>query len=282
VGEIAQKLGQPVPDTVEPLEAVLGRLLEYTETQERLTLDRQRARRVVNDDIKAWQSAETRRTELNELITRIKNRLQQLQTSKAEADGRLELAKDLGRQAREARAAIVRRVFNEELNKVWSDLFIRLAPEEPFVPAFALPNKSGGSVEAVLETLYRAGGKGGNPLTMLSAGNLNTAALTLFLSLHLSVRPSLPWLIIDDPVQSMDEVHISQFAALLRTLAKQHGRQLVIAVHERQLFEYLALELSPAFPDDRLITIELGRTANGVTTAVYEPKIYIPDRAIAA
>jgi exonuclease SbcC len=282
VGEIAQKLGQPVPDTVEPLEAVLGRLLEYTETQERLTLDRQRARRVVNDDIKAWQSAETRRTELNELITRIKNRLQQLQTSKAEADGRLELAKDLGRQAREARAAIVRRVFNEELNKVWSDLFIRLAPEEPFVPAFALPNKSGGSVEAILETLYRAGGKGGNPLTMLSAGNLNTAALTLFLSLHLSVRPSLPWLIIDDPVQSMDEVHISQFAALLRTLAKQHGRQLVIAVHERQLFEYLALELSPAFPDDRLITIELGRTANGMTTAVYEPKIYIPDRAIAA
>ena len=80
---------------------------------------------------------------------------------------------------------------------------------------------------------------------MLSAGNLNTAALTLFLALHLSVDPRLPWLLLDDPVQSMDEVHIQQFAALLRTLAKRHGRRILIAVHERALFEYLSLELSP-------------------------------------
>ena len=117
---------------------------------------------------------------------------------------------------------------------------------------------------------------------MLSAGNLNTAALTLFLSLHLAVKPVLPWLIIDDPVQSMDEVHISQFAALLRTLSKQQGRQIIIAVHERTLFEYLALELSPAFPEDRLITIELGKAADGTTSVQYEPVIYAQDLAIAA
>src|SRR5439155_24173367 len=121
-------------------------------------------------------------------------------------------------------------------------------------PAFASPENSAGSVEAVLETHYRSGGKGGNPRAMLSAGNLNTAALTLFLALHLSVRPVLPWLIIDDPVQSMDDVHIAQFAALLRTLAKEHGRQIIISVHDRPLFDYLALELSPAFPGDQLIT----------------------------
>lgn len=282
VGEIAQGLGQPIPGTAEPLDEVLKRLLEYTEAQERLSLDQQRARHAGRDGIKAWQTAEIRRTELNEQISGVKNRLKQLQIAKTEAERRLDLAKDLWRHAREARTAIVRRVFNDQLNKVWQDLFIRLAPEEPFVPAFALPETSGESVEAILETLYRAGGKGGNPRAMLSSGNLNTAALTLFLSLHLSVRPSLPWLIIDDPVQSMDEVHISQFAALLRTLAKQQGRQLIIPVHERPLFEYLSLELSPAFPDDRLITIELGRAADGMTTAVYEPKIYIPDRAIAA
>jgi exonuclease SbcC len=53
----------------------------------------------------------------------------------------------------------------------------------------------------------------------------------------------------------MDEVHIAQFAALLRTLSKEHHRQLVIAVHERPLFDYLALELSPAFAGDQLITV---------------------------
>ena len=117
---------------------------------------------------------------------------------------------------------------------------------------------------------------------MLSAGNLNTAALTLFLALHLSVAPTLPWLVIDDPVQSMDEVHIAQFAALLRTLSKQHGRQVIIAVHEKPLFDYLTLELSPAFQNDRLITVEMGRTASGATIVNYEPMIWRPDTAIAA
>lgn len=46
----------------------------------------------------------------------------------------------------------------------------------------------------------------------------------------------------------MDELHIAQFAALLCTLAKAHGRELVVAVHEKPLFEYLTLELGPAFP----------------------------------
>lgn len=79
----------------------------------------------------------------------------------------------------------------------------------------------------------------------------------------------------------MDEVHVAQFAALLRTLAKKK-RQIVIAVHERPLFEYLALELSPACLGDRLITVELGRVANGQSTAVWEPHTYEPDTAIAA
>ena len=96
-------------------------------------------------------------------------------------------------------------------------------------------------------------------------------------------RPATdPFLVIDDPVQSMDEVHIAQFAALLRTLSKQHGRQIIMAMHEKALFDYLSLELSPAFQDDRLITIAMGRTASGTTVMNYEPLIWRPDTAIAA
>ncbi len=183
---------------------------------------------------------------------------------------------------REARGRVVRRVFNDELNAVWRDLFVRLAPEEPFIPAFAIPETANADVEAELETHHRRGGKGGNPRAMLSAGNLNTAALTLFLALHLSVGPKLPWLVIDDPVQSMDEVHIAQFAALLRTLSKQMNRQVIVAVHERSLFDYLALELSPAFKGDRLNVVELGRSAIGQTTCRWDARLYVADRAVAA
>lgn len=201
---------------------------------------------------------------------------------KVHADTILEVAKDMTRRTREARGRVVRRVFNDELNSVWRDLFVRLAPEEPFIPAFAIPESANADVEAVLETHHRRGGKGGNPRAMLSAGNLNTAALTLFLALHLSVKPRLPWLVIDDPVQSMDEVHIAQFAALLRTLSKQMQRQVIVAVHERSLFDYLALELSPAFEGDRLNIVELGRNAIGQTTCRWDARLFVADRAIAA
>ena len=90
--------------------------------------------------------------------------------------------------------------------------------------------------------------------------------LTLFLSLHLSAPPTLPWLVLDDPVQNMDDIHIAQFAAFLRTLTRQKKRQVVIAVHEKPLFDYLALELSPASENESLITVELARSAAGQTT----------------
>jgi exonuclease SbcC len=205
-----------------------------------------------------------------------------LEDGKAVSDGHIEIARALSKAAKEKRTGIVRRVFSEDLNAVWRALFVRLAPDEDFVPAFALPDDPAADVEAILETHYRSGGKGGDPRAMLSAGNLNTAALTLFLSLHLSVYPTLRCLVIDDPVQSMDEVHISQFAALLRTLSKEHGRQIVVAVHERSLFDYLALELSPAFPDDRLITVELERAVNGMSSVRWELKTFEKDEAVAA
>lgn len=123
-----------------------------------------------------------------------------------------------------------------------------------------LPPSSTQRLQPKLITEHRDGGDaGGTPGAMLSAGNLNTAALTLFIALHLSVPAQFPCLILDDPVQSMDDVHIAHFASLLRTLSKEHGRQVMIAVHDRQLFDYLKLELSPAYPGDSLLTLELTR-----------------------
>jgi exonuclease SbcC len=282
VDALADHLQVPRLDGAEAISDGAVRLQQVVEERERGLGAREAARRTALQDVEELKRLANRLSQLRQRIGASDTKLAALKDAKTEADRRIGLAKDLAADVRERRTAIVRRVFNDELNALWRDLFVRLAPEEPFVPAFALPETSSGPVEAVLETHYRAGGKGGNPRAMLSAGNLNTAALTLFLALHLSVKPRLPWLVIDDPVQSMDEVHISQFAALLRTLSKQMGRQVIVAVHERPLFEYLALELSPAYLDDRLITIELSRAADGQTVAVWEPKTYEPDRAIAA
>jgi len=193
-----------------------------------------------------------------------------------------ERAKVVSDAAQKVRSSIVKTVFNTALNKTWRDLFVRLAPSEDFVPAFKIPEGDKDKVEAVLETLHRTGRTAGTPGAMLSQGNLNTAALTLFLALHLSVPARTPWLVLDDPVQSMDDVHIAQFAALLRTLSKSVGRQVIVAVHERALFDYLTLELSPAYAGDSLITVEVSRNFEGATVATPTSHKYEADQLDAA
>lgn len=266
----------------ESLQAALQRFLaEVTARMERLA-SKESARRdgeaILREVLLKQQIIEPIKVRLLERRTARRG----LQAAKEAGERTIGQARELLKLAQVERSRVVGQVFNDSLNAAWRDLFVRLAPDEPFIPAFALPQATKGGFEARLETHYRDGSKGGNPRVMLSAGNLNTAALTLFFALHLSVTPQLPWLIIDDPVQSMDEVHISQFAALLRTLSKQHGRQVILAVHEKPLFDYLCLELSPAFDGDRLITVELGRAANGESVANTTVREWKQDLAIAA
>ena len=208
-------------------------------------------------------------------------RLAVVQTAATRVSNCRDRAKAVATTADKVRSGVVKAVFNTSLNKVWRDLFVRLAPSEQFVPAFRLPSGDGGKVEAVLETLHRSGKASGSPGAMLSQGNLNTAALTLFLALHFSVPTRIPWLVLDDPVQSMDDVHVAQFAALLRTLSKGMDRQVIVAVHERALFDYLTLELSPAFDGDSLISVEISRNFDGEAIATPVPFSFEKDLAIA-
>ncbi|MFF2274568.1 AAA family ATPase [Agromyces sp. NPDC058126] len=221
-------------------------------------------RRLLREKQSAAAALSGRVEEQRDAFAAAKKILDSNAASLGEVERRNEVARGLLKTAGQTQARIVESVFNDSLNSLWRDLFVRLAPNEDFVPAFEV---SAGARTPNLVTRHRDGAVGGRPGAMLSAGNLNTAALTLFLALHLHASDDMRVLVLDDPVQSMDDVHISQLAALLRVLSKQLGRQIVIAVHERALFEYLQLELSPAFEGDGLIAVELKKQADGTTHA---------------
>lgn len=260
LSDFALSIGAPAPQEGESFEAAAARLDALLAERTTRLEGRLSMRRMGADHIATIRSAITRRVEVSE---RISADLASWQRAD-QALQRAQILREAGNTIRNAvdkvRSAIIRREFNDRLNRVWRDLFVRLAPSEPFVPAFRIPDSATQKLQPKLITEFRDDGEsGGTPGAMLSAGNLNTAALTLFIALHLSAHKELPWLILDDPVQSMDDVHVAHFAALLRTLSKEHGRQVLIAVHDRQLFEYLKLELSPAFPHDSLLTLELSR-----------------------
>jgi exonuclease SbcC len=226
-----------------------------------------------------FDKAMERETVAIQRVAELVQRKNRWESRVAEAKRRQTVAKEVHDAATRARTTIVQRVFTESLNEVWKNVFTRLAPSEGFIPRFGIPIATKTALDIKLETTHRTGTAGGPPQMMLSAGNLNTAALSLFLALHLAVQPVMPCLVFDDPVQAMDEVHVAQFAGLIRVLAKQHRRQVVIAVHERELFDYLTLELSPAYDGDELITIELGERANdedeGITRHTWKPDVAI-------
>jgi exonuclease SbcC len=278
---LAETIGEPPIGETETTQDALSRLILATESAKEAAIALQANRKTAAETLARLQALAAEKTERDAQTAARTERLGQLSAAQRVVRRERDLATNLGRAATLARSAIVGRVFNERLNAVWRDLFVRLAPNEPFVPAFILPASGEKTVNALLETVHRDGGTYGRPGAMLSAGNLNTAALTLFLALHLSVKPELPWLLLDDPVQSMDELHIAQFAALLRTLAKREKRQLIMTIHERPLFEYLSLELSPAFFGDKLITVEVSKSPEGSTLYTTNVIGFEPDRLVA-
>lgn len=278
---LAETIAEPPIAETETTQDVLHRLIAAAEAAQRAAIATEAGRKTATDILSRLQVLAADKAERAEQTVARKERLARLNAAQRVVKRERDLASSVGRAATDARSAIVGRVFNKRLNAIWRDLFVRLAPNEPFVPAFMLPAAGEKTVNALLETVHRDGGTYGRPGAMLSAGNLNTAALTLFLALHLSVRPELPWLLLDDPVQSMDELHVAQFAALLRTLAKREGRQLIIAIHERPLFEYLSLELSPAFVGDKLITVEVSKSPEGLTRYTTNVVGFEPDRLVA-
>lgn len=277
---LAQALNLALPDPLRPLSEVMQDLETAIDTKLAAMNGRDEARRSIRDNLIQADLQFGRRRDADTLLARDRA-TERLHDAALKRAARIRKDGQTIKDAVEAvRAQIISRAFNDRLNRLWRDLFIRLAPTEPFVPAFDVPTEATRKLKPKLVTRHRGGGAGGTPGAMLSAGNLNTAALTLFVALHLTVRPQLPWLILDDPVQSMDDVHIAHFASLLRTLSKEHGRQVIVAVHDRQLFEYLRLELSPAFEDDSLLTLELARNATRDTDLLPKRFQYQPETAL--
>lgn len=283
LSQFAGVLGtEPIGEGEQPEDAAVR--IETTLAVETTRLETRLAAR--RDGLQALARARTaldRRAEIDRTIAGHDEAIIGVKTALARAQS----VRDQGIKVRNAvdavRSSIIRREFNDRLNRLWRDLFVRLAPGEPFIPAFRIPDAGTQRIQPRLVTEHRDGGAvGGTPGAMLSAGNLNTAALTLFLALHLSVPETLPWLILDDPVQSMDDVHITHLAALLRTLSKEHGRQIIIAVHDRQLFDYLRLELSPAYSGDSLLTLELTRGSRQDTHCLARRYCYQEETALLA
>lgn len=130
------------------------------------------------------------------------------------------------------------------LQPLVADIYHRLDPH----PAFK-------TVDFELDTYYRRGttsplvvdsvaGVSADPLLVFSTSQANIVALSYFLAMSLSMaEDGLPFLLLDDPVQSMDDVNVLGFADLCRHL--REDRQLIVSTHEKRLSGLLERKLAP-------------------------------------
>lgn len=188
-------------------------------------------------------------------------------------------AKRLRKAAADTTRSLIKRTFDDHLNDLVDDLYTRLVRDERFRPRITAKGQIG-NLTAAVKAFAEGAEAADNIASLVSSANLNTAALSLFLALHLA-EPSRPQvLVLDDPVQSMDDVHATNLAALFRSLAyhPQTPRQLVLAVHDRALFDYLALELGPTKEGDALIEVEVIREAPNKVAVRDTRRTWTPDQ----
>jgi DNA repair exonuclease SbcCD ATPase subunit len=95
-----------------------------------------------------------------------------------------------------------------------------------------------------------------SPETVLSSSQMNALAVSLFLALNFGV-PTLPMqaVMLDDPLQSLDDVNLLGLIDLLRRSKDQ--RQLLVSTHDLRFGRLLARKLRPVSDLQRTRLIEL-------------------------
>jgi hypothetical protein len=82
-----------------------------------------------------------------------------------------------------------------------------------------------------------------NPMLIFSSAQANIVVLSAFLALGWAAGEGvMPFLMLDDPLQALDDVNVLGFADLSRHVRRQ--RQLVLATHEARFASLLERKLS--------------------------------------
>ena len=154
------------------------------------------ARSVLETLANAHANWRTRRTESDQL-QRTGQRLKRLQTGLEQITDRIAVAKELAKQTNQVKSEVLKEVFNDSLNGLWGDLFQRLVKGEPFQLRLGDLKPVRGKLKVEFQASFKTD-TFGQPGAVLSSGNLNTAALSLFLALHLIESPVHKLIVLDD------------------------------------------------------------------------------------
>ena len=119
---------------------------------------------------------------------------------------------------------------------------------------------------------------------VFSRGELNSCAIAFFLALATSHPSGLKFLVLDDPVQNMDEIHIEEFGNILKFMKDILGYQIVVALHDESVYQFFKRLLHPTRKGQSLISYSFEPTDRGTeilkdTSAEFDPSAFVANVA---
>lgn len=199
---------------------------------------------------RAGESA--KRDELQREVESTRARATVLEDDVARREEAGALAVRLLERLREATSEVVKSEL-QRIDPLLQQIFSTIDPHPAFRAVRLLSGFSGrrGRVNAQLEDrLY--GQVTDTPKEVLSSSQLNGLAVSVFLALNLGVRTlPLQTVILDDPLQSLDDVNLLGLVDLLRRI-REH-RQLIVSTHDPRFGDLLARKLRPVEEGQRTL-----------------------------
>jgi chromosome segregation protein len=193
-------------------------------------------------------------TRLSAVVEASNAEIVRAETALNESSDRVKRAQELDRDARLAAQRIVDRAL-QRVGPSFAEVFDRLAPHPTFTELRAVQDiyyKKNQVVPEIHDPQHKVSG---NPSALLSEGHLNVVALSYFLGMALNAGDgALPFIFLDDPLQSMDVISVLGFADLCRRLREQ--RQLIVTTHDRRFASLLSRKLAPREPESRTLVYD--------------------------
>lgn len=194
--------------------------------------------------------------ELQREIETTRVKLQQEDTEIAQRAATGEQAQRVIEALREAASSVVtKRV--KEIEPLLSDIYSRIDVHPAFrVVRFLTSVVRGRGQLAAVVSDPLSDVECDSPATVLSSSQMNALAVCMFLSLNLGVSSTpLESAILDDPLQSLDDINLLGLIDLLRRTKDQ--RQLFVSTHDVRFGNLLARKLRPGSSEQRTVVIEL-------------------------
>ncbi|MEO9237364.1 MAG: AAA family ATPase [Jatrophihabitantaceae bacterium] len=163
-------------------------------------------------------------------------------------------AANLHEATRSARLEVVRREF-ARLGPLAQDIYSRLDPHPTFRDIDLVSEMYRSVGTTIAQVRDPVSDVAADPMLIFSSAQSNIAAISYLMALNLAASVGAPVLLLDDPLQAMDDVNVLGFADLCRHVRRQ--RQLFVSTHEKRFAVLLERKLAPRHPSDRTISIEL-------------------------